>query len=141
MTNLSNVKFCNSVDDAQTISITLESGNEWTVQLEGGKFKRDAGCFIYLNDEHFMSYKNNADELAEQEQAISEAEDFYEKWSIENEQLDKVYEKATIALGEGCMAMDKLVALVTSKQLTQEDFKTFIGAMSHHNAKLLEGVK
>lgn len=61
--------------------------------------------------------------------------------SNKTEQLDKAYSEAAIALGEGCMAMDKLAALVTSKQLTQEDFKTFIGAMSHHNAKLLEGVK
>ena len=77
MTNLLNVKFCDTVDDAQTISLTFENGNEWTVQLEGGKFKLDAGCFTYLNDEPFMSYDNNENELAEEEQAISAAEDFY----------------------------------------------------------------
>ena len=57
------------------------------------------------------------------------------------EQLEKAYSEATIALGEGCLAMDRLAALVTSKQLPIEDFQQFMGAMSHRCAKLLEGVK
>jgi hypothetical protein len=77
MTNLLNVKFCDTVDDAETISLTFKSGNEWIVQLSDGKFKLDEGCFTYLNDEPFMSYDNNENELAEEEQAISAAEDFY----------------------------------------------------------------
>jgi hypothetical protein len=57
------------------------------------------------------------------------------------QQLDKAYTEAAIALGEGCIAMDKLVAQVTSKQLPMEDFLTFMGAMSHHHAKLLEAIE
>tara|TARA_R110000822_G_scaffold53502_1_gene137987 strand:+ start:363 stop:554 length:192 start_codon:yes stop_codon:yes gene_type:complete len=57
------------------------------------------------------------------------------------EQLDKAYTQATIALGEGCLAMDTLVALVTDRELPMEDFLEFMGAMSHRHAKLLEGVK
>ena len=61
--------------------------------------------------------------------------------SNKTEKLDKAYTQATVALGEGCIAMDRLVALVTSKQLPKEDFLTFMGAISHRHAKLLEGVK
>ena len=60
---------------------------------------------------------------------------------MKNEQLEKAYTEAAIALGEGCLAMDTLVALVTSKQLPKGDFMEFMGAMSHRHAKLLEGIK
>ena len=57
------------------------------------------------------------------------------------EQLDQAYSEAAIALGEAAIAMDKLAALATSNQLPQDDFRTFMGAISHHHAKLLGGVK
>ena len=54
------------------------------------------------------------------------------------EQLEKAYTEATIALGEGCLAMDRLAALVTSNQLPIEDFQLFMQAMSHRVEKLIE---
>tara|TARA_R110002153_G_C13241257_1_gene490758 strand:- start:36 stop:221 length:186 start_codon:yes stop_codon:yes gene_type:complete len=60
--------------------------------------------------------------------------------SNKTEQLEKAYSEATIALGEGCIAMDRLVDLV-NKGLPIEDFQLFMEAMSHHHAKLLKGVK
>ena len=56
-------------------------------------------------------------------------------------ELEKAYSDATIALGEGCMAMDKLAALVSNRELPVEDFQLFMEAMSHRHAKLLEGIK
>ena len=50
------------------------------------------------------------------------------------QQLDKAYSEATIALGEAAIAMDKLAAL----ELPAADFLTFMGAISHHHAKLIE---
>jgi len=147
MTNLSSVKFCDTVDDAETISITLENGNEWTVQLEGGKFKRNEGCFIYLNEvnviypkrlEHFQSYKNNAEELAEEEQAISAAEDFYTKWSIK----DKAYTEASQALRDGGIAITKILDLYKGGELPFIDFLEFMDAMkSTIQAKTIQGIK
>ncbi len=58
--------------------------------------------------------------------------------SNKTEQLDKAYSESAIALGEAAIAMDKLAALVTSKQLPKEDFLTFMGAISHRHAKLLK---
>ena len=61
--------------------------------------------------------------------------------NLSKEQLEKAYSEATIALGEGCLAMDRLAALVTSKQLPTEDFQLFMEAMSHRCAKLLGEIK
>ena len=131
MSNLSSVKFCDTVDDAETISLTFKSGNEWTVQLSDGKFKRATGCLTFLNDEQFMSYEYNAEE----EQAISAAEDFYI-------QQDKVYTEASQALRDGGIAMTKLLDLYKNEQLPFIDFMQFMDAMkSTVQAKLIEGIK
>lgn len=131
MENVSSIKFCDTVDDAETISLTFKSGNEWTVQLSDGKFKRDAGCLTFLNDEQFMSYEYNAEE----EQAISEAEDFYI-------QQDKVYTEASQALRDSGIAMSKLLDLYKTGQLPFISFLGFMdGIKSTVEAKTIEGIK
>jgi hypothetical protein len=143
MTNLSSVKFCDRIDYAETISITLENGNEWAVQLAAdGKFKREAGCFTYLNGEHFISYKNNANELAEEEQAISAAEDFHAKWSIKTKITLSTYEVASQALTDSGKAMNTLLDLYKDGQLPFTAFLEFMDAMkSTVQAKTIQGIK
>ena len=143
MTNLSSVKFCDRIDYAETISITLENGNEWAVQLAAdGKFKREAGCFTYLNGEHFISYKNNANELAEEEQAISAAEDFHAKWSIKTKITLSTYEVASQALTDSGRAMSRLLDLYKDGQLPLVSFMQYIDSIkSTAQAKLIEGIK
>jgi len=131
MSNLSSVKFCDTVDDAETISLTFKSGNEWTVQLSDGKFKRDAGCLTFLNDEPFMSYEYNEEEA----QAISAAEDFYAR-------QDKVYTEASQALRDGGIAMTKLLNLYKNGELPFISFLQFMDSMrSTVQAKTIEGIK
>jgi hypothetical protein len=135
MSNLSSIKFCDTVDDAETISLTFKSGNKWIVQLDSGKFKRDAGCFTFLNDEPYISYENNADELAEEEQAISAAEDFYAR-------QDKAYTEASQALRDSGIAMSKLLDLYKTGRIPMVSFLGFMdGIKSTAQAKTIQGIK
>ena len=51
------------------------------------------------------------------------------------------HEEATIAFCDAMLAMDTLVDLFTSKQLPVEGFDRFMGGLSRHHARLLEGIK
>ena len=137
MENVSSIKFCDTVDDAETISLTFKSGNKWIVQLESGRFNLEAGCLTFLNDEPFMSYEYNAEE----EQAISAAEDFYKKNCITNKQ-DKAYAEASQALTDGGIAMTKLLNLYKNEELPLVSFMQYMDSMkSTVQAKLIEGIK
>ncbi len=82
----------NQINDLQVESIYMDEfdgvemvidGNEWTVQLEGGKYKPSMGCLVFVNYEEVCDwddYPNAADIISLAEKFA--ADDYKDNYSI-----------------------------------------------------------